>query len=111
MQIENKDNYTVITPIETTVSLFFDAFSKKKGTFKKEHLVLDFLQNINTTLDDILLFLNIAIDSRKNGTSFVIVCKGIQIDDIPDEISVVPTIPEALDILEMDEIERDLMNL
>ena len=110
MQIDNKKTHTVITPTETTVSLFYDVFSKKEADFKKKHVILDFLQNINTTLEDILLFLNIAIDSRKSGTSFVIVCKGISIDDIPDEISVVPTIPEALDLLEMDEIERDLMN-
>jgi hypothetical protein len=110
MQIDNKGSYTIITPSETKASLFFDVFSKKKDALKKEHIVLDFLQNINTVLEDILLFLNIAIDCRKNGTSFVIVCIGIPIDDIPDEITVVPTIPEAIDILEIDEIERDLMN-
>ena len=34
--------------------------------------------------------------------------KGIDIDDIPEELSVVPTFIEALDMLEMDAIERDL---
>ena len=110
MQIENKGNYTLITPIGISTSLFFDIFSEKKNDFKKKHIVLDLIQNINTTLEDILLFLDFAIESRKNGTSFVIVSNGISIDDIPDEISVIPTIPEAIDLLEMDEIERDLMN-
>ena len=110
MQIEKKDNCTVITSNESTGPFFFDAFSKELDVLKKEHLVLDFSQNFNINLQDILLLLNIAIDFRKSGTSFVIVCNGIEIDDIPDEISVVPTFPEALDILEMDEIERDLMN-
>ena len=34
--------------------------------------------------------------------------KGIDIDAISEEINIVPTINEALDILQMDAIERDL---
>jgi hypothetical protein len=52
--------------------------------------------------------LDISTAHRENNTSFVIICQGIDIDDIPDEINVTPTFTEALDILEMDAIERDL---
>ena len=55
-----------------------------------------------------MLFLELSSQHRENGTSFVLICKGIDIDEIPEEISVVPTITEAVDILEMDAIERDL---
>ena len=58
----------------------------------------------------ISLFLNIANDKRENGTSFVLIITGINIDDVPDEINVVPTMIEAFDTLEMDAIERDLMD-
>jgi hypothetical protein len=47
---------------------------------------------------------------RENGTSFVLIVKGIKIDTIPDEINAVPTLSEAIDVLEMDAIERELMN-
>lgn len=110
MLVDKNETHTLITPNEKDVSVFFNDLLKQLENFKKEHLILNFSENINTTLQDILLFLNIATDCRENGTSFVIVCIGIQIDDIPDEISVVPTMPEALDILEMDIIERDLLN-
>lgn len=110
MQVEKKETHTIIIPNEKGASLFFDSFSIELERFKNEHIILNFSKKINTTLQDILLFLNIANDFRENGTSFVIVCTGIQIDDIPDEISVVPTMHEALDILEMDVIERDLLN-
>ena len=40
--------------------------------------------------------------------SFVVICNGIDIDDVPDEINVVPTLQEAEDVLEMEAIERDL---
>ena len=55
-----------------------------------------------------MLFLKLSEGHRQNGTSFVIIFEGIDIDEIPDEINVVPTFTEALDILEMDAIERDL---
>jgi len=40
--------------------------------------------------------------------SFVIVFNGINIDNIPEDIVVVPTLTEAKDIIEMENIERDL---
>jgi hypothetical protein len=40
--------------------------------------------------------------------SFVIVVNGIDADKVPDEIVTVPTISEAEDIIEMENIERDL---
>ena len=52
--------------------------------------------------------MDISTSRKENGTSFVLICKGIDIDEIPDEINVVPTFEEAVDILEMDAIERDL---
>ena len=54
--------------------------------------------------------MDIATDKRENGTSFVLIVTGINIDDVPDEINVVPTMIEALDTLEMYAIERDLMD-
>ena len=52
--------------------------------------------------------MNLNNQHRKNGASFVLVCNGINIDEIPDEMNIIPTFTEALDILEMDAIERDL---
>jgi len=40
--------------------------------------------------------------------SFVIVYDGINFDDLPDEIIVVPSLDEAKDLIEMENIERDL---
>ena len=55
-----------------------------------------------------MLFLNLSEIHKQNGASFVLICSEINIDAIPDEINVVPTFTEAIDILEMDAIERDL---
>ena len=45
---------------------------------------------------------------RGRKKSFVLVTNKVPFDEIPDEICVVPTVQEARDIIEMEEIERDL---
>jgi hypothetical protein len=45
---------------------------------------------------------------RKANKSFVLVTDKVSYDEIPDEISLVPTIQEAMDLIEMEDIERDL---
>ena len=56
----------------------------------------------------LISFLEIAKKYKKNGQSFVLVSDKVSYDDVPDEINLVPTIKEARDIIEMEEIERDL---
>lgn len=108
MIVIKAETYTHIKPTQNSVKQFFSAFKERFKEFKGEHLIIDFSDNINIEIKEIFLFLKLSVQHRKNGTSFVLVCKGISIDDLPDELNVVPTFNEALDILEMDAIERDL---
>jgi hypothetical protein len=52
--------------------------------------------------------LDIPSTKKENGTSFVIIIKSLDIDALPEAINVVPTLQEAKDILEMENIERAL---
>jgi hypothetical protein len=52
--------------------------------------------------------LQISNKHRKAKHSFVIVTNKIDLNITPDEIVVVPTMQEAYDIIEMEEMERDL---
>lgn len=105
MKISRKDNYTFIASTENSFSEFITAF---KAENLENHTIVELSENLNTTLNDLSLFLNVAANHRSNGMSFVVICNGIDIDDIPDKINVVPTLHEAEDVLEMEEIERDL---
>lgn len=108
MHISKKDTYTLLKPKNTTAADFLKKLKEKSSEFKNEHLIIDFSEEINTNLPEILLFLKLSQTHKNNGTSFVIVCNGVEIDSIPEELAVVPTFAEALDVLEMDAIERDL---
>ncbi len=108
MDISNPKDYTLITSTENSFKEFYTPFINQDLHKVSNHKVVQLSENLNTTITNLLLFLKVADEHRNNGISFVIICNGIDIDEIPDEINVVPTIIEAEDILEMEAIERDL---
>lgn len=108
MNIDKKELYTIISSDEKSFSDFFNAFTTAYTSLKKEHLIIQFSENLNTTVEQISLFLDVADTQKSNGTSFAIVCNGIDIDAFPETFNIVPTFEEATDVLEMEAIERDL---
>lgn len=108
MEISKKENYTLITATENSFTEFFNAFTVDQLHNVITHKIIQLSENLNTTIENLSLFLDIANNHRVNGTSFVVIVNGIDIDDAPEEINIVPTITEAEDLLEMEAIERDL---
>lgn len=111
MQVDKKETYTIIRPEDDCDQRFFSSLKKQIFDFYEEHLIIDFTTLGTVEVDDILQFFDIAIEKRTKHTSFVLVASGLAIDEIPDNLIVVPTLKEAQDVLEMDAIERDLMGL
>jgi uncharacterized protein YpuA (DUF1002 family) len=83
-------------------------FEIENGNY--ENLIVDISSNHNISLKDINSFLPISKLFKKNKKSFVIVTSNIDFNKVSDKITVVPTLQEAHDIIEMEEIERDLEN-
>mgnify|MGYP000697276844 CR=1 FL=1 len=108
MKISKKENYTLITATENSFTSFFNVFISDKLDHVTTHKVVQLSENLNTKIENLFLFLDVANNHRANGISFVVIVKGIDIDDVPEEINIVPTITEAKDLLEMEAIERDL---
>jgi len=108
MIIEKNDIAAIIKNDGKSAELFFEDFSKKYSSFANNNIIIQFSDNKGEKTESVLLFLQHSKKHRNNGMSFVIVIDGIDIDDIPDEIITVPTLVEAYDIIEMENIERDL---
>ncbi|MEI6865818.1 ribonuclease Z [Flavicella sp.] len=107
MNIDKKENYTLITPTETSHDDFLEVL--KISDFEKENLILDFSNSFEITTKQIDGYSEISMYKKENGTSFIIIRNDIEIDKLEDELlSVTPTLTEAEDTLEMDNIERDL---
>lgn len=103
MDIQEKERYTLVS-IDTS----FDEFTNGLDQLKSDHLVLEVSENLNIDKTIISLFLELATSFKQNGMSFVVVKSGIDIEDFPENLNIVPTLQEAEDVLEMEAIERDL---
>ena len=115
MKIEETPDYVIVSPeseeggkVVDAIDDFFSKLKENFSKFKNSNLILDFSQVVNMDERKILLFSPMCGRQKELNKSFVIVNEGINLDDIPDEMVVVPTLQEAKDIIEIENIERDL---
>ncbi len=115
MTINKTDSATIIKPkineqMSTAQNIvnFYNVFIEKYHIFKDNNLILDFSENLSIDLKEILLFSHINNSHKENKKSFVIVNDNKEIDKLPDELIIVPTLEEAEDVVELEDIERDL---
>lgn len=109
MKVDKHQTYTVLTDERDHIGKFASYLEHKVPvSYENVNLVIDLLKYKELSLEELLLFLKLSSYQRGGKHSFVIVTAAIDIDDIPDEFVVVPTLQEAGDVIEMEEIERDL---
>ncbi|AFL82212.1 hypothetical protein Aeqsu_2762 [Aequorivita sublithincola DSM 14238] len=109
MKIENHPDFVVLEDEKDDI-IDFASFIERQvpSKYKGQNVVLNLLQYDSLELPHLLQFLKTSTLHRKAKQSFVIVNDSIDVDEVPFEMIVVPTLQEAGDIIEMEEIERDL---
>lgn len=108
MKVNKNENYTYILDTEIHVESFLLKIENQYDTFKNENLILDLSFNKNCSITIVNFFKELAKSHQKNKKSFVLIIENIDFNKVPKNINVVPTIVEAIDIIELEEIERDL---
>lgn len=109
MKIEEKENAFILADDRGAYADFVPFLENQvQNHYQGKNLIIDLLKYTHISLEEILELLNLSNRHRASKQSFVLVNEAINPDDIPDELVVVPTLQEALDIVEMEEIERDL---
>lgn len=108
MKVEEKGHTVIVKDTKGNISAFTELITKEYASFRERNIILDVSLDKNIVLQDILGFLTLSNKHRKAKRSFVIVVNDFDFNEVPDEMVVVPTILEARDIIEMEEIERDL---
>lgn len=103
-----EEKYSTFKPDNTTSFLvFFNDFNAFVKNNKENNIILD-LSDYSIKLDDLLQFTKITEEKIEVEKSFVIINNEIDIDGLPDELIIVPTFQEAVDIIDMDEMTRNL---
>lgn len=108
MKVTEKERYRILEDEKDDVRDFASFLSSHHKMFRKDNVVIDILKYGELSLEDLLLFLDLSNQHRKGKKSFVIANDVINVDRVPEELIVVPTLMEAEDVIQMEEIERDL---
>lgn len=108
MIFDKEGTTTLVYQEKTSLRVFKDNLSKAYPGMRKDNLIINLFSFRKLKADDLLEFLELSNTHKAGGRSFVLVSDRISYDEIPDEISLVPSVQEARDLIEMEEIERDL---
>ena len=108
MIFSKQGNTTLITQESVSLLTFLKRLNESYQNIKNDNLIINLFSLKKLSASDLLEFLHLSNTHRKAKKSFVIVTDKVNYDEIPDELEVVPKLQEAYDIIEMEEIERDL---
>ena len=108
MKVVVKGHTTVLKETQGDFHLFLDNITNQHESYKNQNLILDLTLDKSTTIQSIKAFTELSKMHCKGKKSFVIVAENINVNAVPKLLVVVPSVLEAQDIIDMDEIERDL---
>lgn len=108
MKVEEKGHTITIKDTQGDINSFREKVASGYSGFEGKNLILDLSRDNHVSLNDVLSFLGLSNKHRKSKKSFVIVVNDFDFNEAPEEMIIVPTVIEAHDIIDMEEIERDL---
>ncbi|MFM2231073.1 MAG: hypothetical protein RL607_2331 [Bacteroidota bacterium] len=107
MKVDVKGHTTLIKNTAEGIAAFCEKVTHEHVQFATQNVIID-LTHVKATLAEIKLFSTLSKTHCKGKKSFVIVAHDLDYNAVPSQLHVVPSIQEAHDIIEMEEIERDL---
>jgi len=108
MKVDQKGHTVTIKDTQGDLNGFVEKVTQQFKTFEKQNIIIDLSADNNLSESDLKLFLPLSKQQKKAKKSFVIVVADLDFNSISDKLVVVPSLLEAHDIIEMEEIERDL---
>jgi len=108
MKVTTKGHTTTIKDAADDLAVFMAKLNHELPTFKTQNLIIDISHYGNLDKKSVLLFQPLSKSHKKNKKSFVTVVSETDFNAFPQDFVVVPSVLEAHDIIEMEEIERDL---
>lgn len=108
MILDQNGNTSIVTQEKATIIELVKKIQALYPKFKNNNIIVSLTSLKTLERSDIVEFLDLSNTHRSSNNSFVIVSSKINLDDVPDELMVVPSLQEAHDIIEMEDMERDL---
>ena len=108
MKVDQKGHTTIIRDTENDFISFVQKITNEYHVFQSQNLILDLSHDKTFATKDLAHFKDLAKNHKKAKKSLILVSEGVDFDKVPNYLNVVPSVLEAHDMIEMDEIERDL---
>ena len=108
MKVDQKGHTITIKDTQGDFTSFLMKVTHQYKTFEKHNIIINLLHCKSISTKDITLFLPLSKQHKKSKKSFVVVVPEFDYNAVPTKLTVVPSSLEAHDIIEMEEIERDL---
>lgn len=108
MKVEQKGHTVTIKDTQGDVDSFLLKLTTEYKTFQKSNIIADIRMYKTLSVKEIESFLPLSKTHKKSKKSFVIVISEPDFNAVSDKLAVVRSLQEAHDIIEMEEIERDL---
>ncbi len=108
MIFDKEGNITIVIQQKSTIIELVKKMQSTYPKFANDNVIVNISVMSNVTSKEIVEFLELSNQHRRAKHSFVIVTDKVNLDTVPDDLVVSPTLEEAHDIIEMEEIERDL---
>lgn len=108
MKVEQKGHTVSIKDTQGDLVSFLMKVTHEYKTFEKSNIIIDISLHKDLTVKVINSFLPLSKIHRKAKKSFIIVANGIDFNAVSHQLTIVPSLLEAYDIIDMEDIERDL---
>lgn len=108
MIFDRDGNISIITQERATIVELAKKIKILYSRFKNDNIIINLTSLRFLSTREVVEFLQLSNTHRSAKHSFVLVSNTIDLDDIPEELIIVPTLQEAYDIIEMEDMERDL---
>ncbi len=108
MKVEQKGHTTIIKDTQGNFPNFIEKLTEQFNSFKEQNLILDVSKDESLTITDLKSAKDLVKKHKKEKKTIVFVAENLDFNKIPNDLLVVPSVLEAHDIIEMEEIERDL---
>ena len=108
MKVDQKGHTVCIKDTQCDLVSFLMKITHEYKSFEKSNIIIDIRAHKDLSLTAINSFLPLSKIHRKAKKSFVVVTSDLDHNAVSDKLAVVRSLLEAHDIIEMEEIERDL---
>ena len=108
MKVEQKGHTVTIKDTQGDLDSFRLKLTNEYKSFQKHNIIIDIRMYKSLSVKDIESFLPLSKNHRKAKKSLIIVTSEPDFNSVSDKLAVVRSLQEAHDIIEMEEIERDL---